>query len=171
MYNEPFFFHRYSSYVSIQKAFVSAQLNPSRLSLRTALKIGALLCCGPRVAGLFSLLSHFSAGLTAQHLELWSFKPLPHHPFLLGHGRTPWWNTEIWYILVPDQLGNGDTRFRCSTNGEFIFVTIELCYAWINVFQGHHNHNTLTGINSTMSRLPQQWGKTQQNHTHTAGII
>lgn len=24
----------------------------------------------PRVAGLFSLLSHFSAGLTAQHLEL-----------------------------------------------------------------------------------------------------
>lgn len=52
----------------------------------------------PRVAGLFSLLLHFSAGLTAQHLELWSFQPLPCCPFVLGQRRNPWWNTEIWYI-------------------------------------------------------------------------
>lgn len=42
-------------------------------------------------------LSHFSAGLTAQHLELWSFQPLTCNPFLLGHGRTSSWNTQGWY--------------------------------------------------------------------------
>lgn len=67
----------------------------------------------PRVAGLFSLLSHFSAGLTAQHLELWSFQPLPRHPFLLQHCRTPWWCGEIWHILVPDLSGNSDAVFIC----------------------------------------------------------
>lgn len=75
-----FFFHRCSSNtMSIQNwgFCISAQLKQSRLSQRTALKIGAWLFLRPRVAGLFSLLSHFSAGLTAQHLELWSFQPFP----------------------------------------------------------------------------------------------
>lgn len=94
-----FFFHSCGSYtMSIQNGgfCISAQLKQSRLSQRTALKIGARLFLQPRVAGLFSLLSHSSAGPTAQHLELWSFKPLPCNSFRLGQCRTPWCSRYIW---------------------------------------------------------------------------
>lgn len=86
------------------------------------------------VAGLFSPLSHFSAGLTAQHLELWSFQPLPRSPFLLRRRRILWSNTKIWYMLVPQLLGNGDTVFICfiaRVHAEQM-VFKKLCYAWIH---------------------------------------
>lgn len=87
-----------------------------------------------RVAGLFSPLSHFSAGLTAQHLELWSFQPLPCVPFLLRHRRTPRSNTEIWYMLALLLSGNNDTVFMCfitqARPEQMVFK--QPCYAWIH---------------------------------------
>lgn len=76
------------------EAFVCAKLKQSRLSQRTALKIAKFLQL--RVAGLLSLLPRFSAGPTAQHLELWSFKPLSGDMIQPGQCRTARDPTQMW---------------------------------------------------------------------------
>lgn len=63
---------------------------------------------------------------------------------------------------------NGDSVFACSRNGRFIFK--QLCYARVNVFQSHHNQ-TLSTLTAPSAHHLHVEPKTQQNRTHTAGMV